>query len=501
MWHGDSKMVADSSLEAEATVEQIMRDSERQLALNGLGHQRALRRRGFVFAALLGAIALSTSASAAPPSDLWTERTFATPLDPDAPVSMRAFSKLARELSPAVVNIGVKKKRVGAAPFLPVPDGQGLGTGFIIHERGLVLTNHHVIDGADEIIVKLSNDQEYVATIVGSYQPLDVALLKIDPKEKLTAAPLGDSNRVEIGEWVIAIGNPFGLNHTVTAGIVSAKGRRDISPGAGPNLARFIQTDASINPGNSGGPLINIRGEVIGINTAINPAGQGIGFAVPIDMIKTVMPQLATGKVLRSYLGIVVGPLQKEVKARLGSGGAYVSSVKENGPAARAGIEAGDIITHIDGKPIEHWEDLPWYASIAGISRAVPLTVHRGGKTRELDVMLAPYPENASLDVPTRNPRQTPDSELDLGLQVERLPDSRAKEVGLEPGQGVIVKSAVKDGIGARLGIKAGDVVTHVNEQVVQGVEGFAKLVRGTDARISLAMRRGTMMIFKSLQR
>lgn len=456
-------------------------------------------RKTFLLAILM---VLSAPAIAAPPSELWTERTFATPLDPDSPVSMRAFSKLARELSPAVVNISVKKKgRPSALPFVPTPEGQGLGTGFIIHERGLVLTNHHVIDGADEITVRLSNDQEYLAAVVGSYQALDVALLKIEPKEKLTTAPLGDSNRVEIGEWVIAIGNPFGLSHTVTAGIISAKGRRDISPGAGPNLARFIQTDASINPGNSGGPLINIRGEVIGINTAINPAGQGIGFAVPIDMIKTVLPQLATGKVLRSYLGIVVGPVAKELK--IAGGGAWVSGVKEGGPAALAGIQAGDIITRIDGKPVEHWEDLPWYASIAGVSRPVPLTLHRGGKTREVSVTLAPYPENTSFEAPSA-PR-TPgagESPLDLGLTVDPLPTTRATELGLEAGQGVIVKTVDKRGIGAKLGVEAGDIVTHVNEQVVQGVNGFKALLQATsDQKLSLALRRGKMLLFKSIQR
>lgn len=472
-----------------------------------------MRKFGLLLALSTSLALAATPAFAAPPGDLWTERSFATPLDPDAPVSMRAFSKLARELSPAVVNISIKKKgRTPTMPFIPTPEGQGLGTGFIIHERGLVLTNHHVVDGADEITVKLSNDQEYLATTIGSYQPLDVALLKFEPAEKLTAAPLGDSNRVEIGEWVIAIGNPFGLNHTVTAGIVSAKGRRDISPGAGPNLARFIQTDASINPGNSGGPLINIRGEVIGINTAINPAGQGIGFAVPIDMIKTVLPQLATGKVLRSYLGVVVGPVAREPRARTRQSGALVSSVKEDGPAARAGIQAGDIITKIDGKPIEHWEDLPWYASIAGISRAVPMTVQRDGKVRELSVTLAPFPENASLEMPAPTPsgptgpmgprpqRETPPAEL--GVAVGPLPTARAKELGLEPGDGVVVKTVERGSLGARLGVEVGDIVTHVNEQVVRGPKSFEELVRGSgDGRLSLAMRRGKMMLFKSIQR
>ena len=483
--------------------------------MKSMKRMQPARSRASLLVLALALLSASTALAAPPPERLWNERSYAKPLDPDAPVSMRAFSVLARELSPAVVNISVKKKqRQQNLPFLPAPDGQGLGTGFIIHERGLVLTNHHVVDGAEEIVVRLSNDQEYEAKVVGAYPPLDVALLSFAPNEKLVAAPLGDSERVEIGEWVIAIGNPFGLNHTVTAGIVSAKGRRDISPGSEPNLARFIQTDASINPGNSGGPLINIRGEVIGINTAINPAGQGIGFAVPIDMIKTVLPQLATGKVLRSFLGVVVGPVARELANQSGRSrsGAFVSSVREDGPAARAGVVAGDIITHIDGKVVEHWEDLPWYASIAGISRAVPLTVNRRGKVHDMSVTLAPFPENASIAMRGRAPDPGGDplapggagkAAPDLGLSVERLPDARAAELGLEAGQGVVVKSVSPRSLGVQLGVRRGDVVTHVNEQVVAGVDGFAALVAGgaQAERLSLAMRRGKMLIFKTIQK
>ncbi|MCC6625064.1 MAG: trypsin-like peptidase domain-containing protein [Deltaproteobacteria bacterium] len=348
---------------------------------------------GLTAAAALGG-ALVHGARAAPPTPLWSEKRFATPLDPDAPVAMSAFSKLARELSPAVVNISTVRKRPAAA--LPLLDprrmpNEGLGSGFIIHADGYVLTNAHVIADAQAIKVKLANEHEYDARVVATYRPLDVALLAIEPAERLTVAPLGRSTELEIGEWVIAIGNPFGLAHTVTAGIVSAKGRRDIVPSREAMHAGFIQTDASINPGNSGGPLINIRGEVVGINTAINPAGQGIGFAVPIDMIKTILGQLAAGKVERSYLGVRVGEVPRTDNGR--RPGALVEEVVEGSPAARAGLRRGDVIERWNGKVLDDWHDVPWFASTAGTGATVKLGVRRDDRLVELPVTLAAFPE------------------------------------------------------------------------------------------------------------
>ena len=255
------------------------------------------------------------------PQKLWKEGPSANALDPNTPVALNTFSTLAQELSPSVVSITTKRSNPRSAhPLFPLfrgPSaerfGTGLGTGFVIHADGYVLTNHHVVGGAQDIQISLENGSRYEAEVVGSWQPLDVALLKFTPKERLVAASLGDSDHLAIGEWVVAIGNAMGLNHTVTAGIVSAKGRREVQPGREPMMANFIQTDASINPGNSGGPLISTRGEVIGINTAINAAGQGIGFAVPINMVKTILPQLATGKVKRAYLGVRVGPVDRQL--------------------------------------------------------------------------------------------------------------------------------------------------------------------------------------------
>jgi len=461
---------------------------------------------------VLGAVNLATVgvASAEPPQKLWSERTGGGGLDPDGPISMRAFSKLAKELTPAVVNISVERRAVGLPiPFMPNGGGSGLGSGFIIHKDGYVLTNNHVIEGANDITVKLANEHEYAARVVGTYPPLDVALLKMDAKEALVVAPLGNSERLDIGEWVIAIGNPFGLSHTVTAGIVSAKGRRDVTPGNEPNLARFIQTDASINPGNSGGPLINVRGEVIGINTAINAAGQGIGFAVPIDMVKTVLGQLAQGKVSRSYLGVLVGPVSKELAKAIGADrptGALITEVKAGTPAAEAGIEPGDVVMSFDGKPVDHWEDLPWLASTTGADRSVTVMVNRQGKTRELSVKLAAFPEDgATASAPGKGGKAQ-----DVGIEVGPVPAARAKELGIEGGQGVVVKAIAKGSLAAEMGIEVGDVILQVNYQTITagaggtgGKEAFDKAVAATPrgSPLALTLRRGDRFMFKVFTR
>ena len=445
---------------------------------------------------------------------LWTEKTFAQPLDPDGPVSMRAFARLAKELSPAVVNISVlRADQQGLLPFFGKAPGGGLGTGFIIHTDGFVLTNNHVIEGAEQIQVKLWNDHEYAAKVVGAYPPLDVALIRFEPKEPLTVAALGNSERVEIGEWVVAIGNPFGLNHTVTAGIVSAKGRHDVVPSEEPNHARFIQTDASINPGNSGGPLINIRGEVVGINTAINAAGQGIGFAVPIDMVKTLVPQLAKGKVNRSFLGVRVGPVPADLAAKIAGtaasgdlrrGGALVREVMAGTPAEKAGVQAGDVVLDWDGQPLADWQDLPWRASTAGTARPVSLHVNRGGKVVALKVALTDYPEERAAAIEkTRGGGEGGDAKQ-LGLTVGAVPVERRAGLGLHAGVGVLVRAVAAGSIAESLGIAAGDVITQVNYGAVKdGPTGFDKAVKAVPAGevLALTIRRGDRFLFKAFTR
>jgi serine protease Do len=278
-----------------------------------------------------------------------------------------SFADLAQRLSPTVVNVKVTKvEKVGSFPMPQLPEGpfgdffrqfpnripqgpesrqtQGTGSGVIISADGYILTNNHVVEGAQEVMVTVGDKEEYKAQVVGRDPKTDLAVLKIKPKENLPVAALGDSNETNVGDWVLAIGNPFGLTHTVTSGIVSAKGR---VIGAGP-YDNFIQTDASINPGNSGGPLFNMKGEVVGINTAILPYGQGIGFAIPVNTAKPLIPQLvAKGEVTRGYLGVSIQPLTSELAKALKveeSKGALVSDVTPASPAAKAGIQRGDLI-------------------------------------------------------------------------------------------------------------------------------------------------------------
>ncbi|MEJ2698685.1 MAG: Do family serine endopeptidase [Desulfuromonadales bacterium] len=293
------------------------------------------------------------------------------------------FVALAKELKPAVVNVSTSKVVKPKRPRLPGPQSpdndffdqffnrffqgqptvprkeRSLGSGFIISPDGYILTNEHVVDGADEIKVRLDDGRSFTAVVKGQDQKLDIALLKIDAGGDLPVARLGDSDALQVGEWVMAIGNPFGLSETVTVGIVSAKGR---VIGAGP-YDNFIQTDASINPGNSGGPLFDSQGRVVGINSAIVSGGQGIGFAIPINAVKAILPQLKkTGHVVRGWLGVTIQPMTPQLAESFGlkeAKGALVSEVVKDSPAERAGIRRGDIIVSLQGKEVENVSDLP----------------------------------------------------------------------------------------------------------------------------------------------
>jgi serine protease Do len=294
---------------------------------------------------------------------LWTDGTGkAGP----ATVNLPAFVKLARSLGPAVVNIVAIQAGEDQRTLIerqlqpegkPHGSGKGQGTGFIIHKSGIILTNAHVVEGSDDIRVRLSDEREISARLIGRDERTDIALLQIDAGAALPVAPLGNSDNLQIGEWVIAIGNPFGLDHTVTAGIVSAKGRRDVRPGgANAGFYDFIQTDASINPGNSGGPLINAHGEVVGMNTAMNAQAQGIGFAIPINMVKVIVPLLrAHGHAPRSWLGVYPQGLTPSLRKAFKTGthtGALISDVVPDSPASRAGLRTGDLVYEFDGQKI-----------------------------------------------------------------------------------------------------------------------------------------------------
>jgi serine protease Do len=334
---------------------------------------------------------------------------------PTGVVNLPAFVKLARSLGPAVVNIVAIQNgddprsqvdRQLAPEGKPRGNGRGQGTGFIIHKSGLILTNAHVIDGSDDIRVRLSDERELRATAVGRDERTDLALLRIEANGPLAVAPLGNSDNVQIGEWVIAIGNPYGLDHSVTAGIVSAKGRTGIRPGrevgsAGSNgFSDYIQTDASINPGNSGGPLINARGEVIGINTAIaSPQdSNNVGFAIAMSSAKPIIAALEHGQnAAVPYLGIepvdVTPALVSSQKLDVHKG-AYVSTVRSDGPAGAAGVHKGDVIVKFDGQSVSSAADLKRLIRRHQPGDKVAVVVNRGGSERTIDVTLVPFPSN-----------------------------------------------------------------------------------------------------------
>jgi len=338
------------------------------------------------------------------------------PPAPHAPPEVKtgplSFAPVAKSADPSVVTIYTLGEDPGRGRFAWRQGGgriaRGVGTGFIVQKDGVVVTNNHVVEGADEILVQLSDERRLPARVAGRDPRTDIAVVKIDGVTDLPAIPLGDSDALEVGDWVVAIGNPFGLSHTVSAGIVSAKGRgRDDVPLDPSGYYDFIQTDASINPGNSGGPLLNLKGEVVGMNTAIRGGGaQGIGFAIPINMVKQLLPTLLRdGHFTRSALGIRIRDardLSPEDRRALELGdakGAVIESVEPGGPADRAKLQPGDLIIAFDGHPIDKSSLLQWKASTAGVGKTVTVRVIRAGKTFDIPVTLGELKE------PKRTPR------------------------------------------------------------------------------------------------
>ena len=328
-----------------------------------------------------------------------------------------AFVAIADRVRPAVVNIGTVQISRGRRPFgfeQPFPDdpffrdffrdffGQGprgefressLGSGVIIDRRGYILTNFHVIKGADEITVRFSDKHEVRGRVVGSDPKTDLSVVRIQPEPSMAVASLGDSERLRVGEWAIAIGNPFGLDQTVTVGVISATGRSDVGIATYEN---FIQTDASINPGNSGGPLVNLRGEIVGINTAIVASGQGIGFAIPINMAKRIIDQLIEkGRVARGWLGVATQPITAVLAQSLGAKsteGALVASVSAGGPAERAGLQQGDVILTYDGTKVNDLHHLQRLIAESEIGKTIALTILRNGRSSQVQAKVEEMP-------------------------------------------------------------------------------------------------------------
>lgn len=415
------------------------------------------------------------------------------------------FADVVERVNPAVVNIDaashgaehVPRQRRGrglerGSPFDPTtrddPEGprRGTGSGFIIDADGSILTNHHLVDRADRINVRLADGRSLRARVIGSDPDIDVALIKVDGQQDLPVAPLGDSSRLRMGEWVCAIGNPLGYEHTVTVGVVSHLGRKLFNP----SLDNYIQTDAAISFGNSGGPLINARGEVIGINSAISSRGSNIGFAVPISPAAAILPQLrARGHVSRGYIGVSLRRLDADLVQSLGlptSDGALVQDVTPDTPAARAGLRPYDVVVSFDAAPISSDEQLIVAIASHQPGAAVPLGVLRDGRRIQVAVKLAERPvrgrrvggDNASRDAPGTSSRGSSETPA-LGFSVRALDPSTARRLDLPNAtRGVLIVHVEPLSAAAEAGLERGQVLLEINRRPVDSAEGFERVAR-----------------------
>jgi serine protease Do len=403
------------------------------------------------------------------------------------PIIPGSFSDLAEKLSPTVVNVKVTKIERATFRGPQFPDGnfgdffdrffkemprtpdnfrsQGAGSGVIISKDGYILTNNHVVEGAKEVTITMTDKKEYKAKVVGRDPKTDLAVLKVDAKKTLPAAALGNSEHLKVGDWVMAIGNPFGLNHTVTSGIVSAKGR---VIGAGP-YDDFIQTDASINPGNSGGPLFNMSGQVVGINTAIIPQGQGIGFAIPVNTAKPLIPQLVSnGEVTRGFLGVNIQTITPDLAKALDiedPKGALVADVVSGSPAEMAGIKRGDIIIAYNDEQVNDSRDLPAMVATTPVNEEATVTLLRDGKKKRLPVTVGKLPSDTAKLAETSQAGKGK-----WGLQLHDISPQMERQYRLQANEGVVVVGVEPGSPAHEAGIQQGDVIVEVNRQSVNSV-------------------------------
>lgn len=401
------------------------------------------------------------------------------------------FAKLAKELKPSVVGVSVVKATHQTFPFTDAPETTGQGSGVIISPNGEILTNNHVVEGATEIGVELYDGRNLTATVVGTDPNTDLALLKIPEISDLPAATLGSADALEVGDWVMAIGNPFGLEATVTVGVLSGKGR---VIGAGP-YDDFLQTDASINPGNSGGPLFDTSGRVVGINTAIIRGGQGIGFSIPIEIASFVADQIReNGRVVRGFLGVGVQKLTPALKNALDLPydlqGALISSVLE-GPARRAGVRVQDVVTAIDGKPIQSDRHLLEVIARTTVGKKVRLDLYRDGKTESLDVTVTQRPDRTVGRAPSVE-RETPR----LGVRVQSLTPGLASQLHSKAQVGVIIIDVMPGSPAARAGLQSGDIIRRIGRQEIEDIQDFMKAIDSTSGELALLVERHGRDVF-----
>ena len=419
----------------------------------------------------------------------------------EPPLVPASFSQLAEAVSPAVVNIRAVKTMKGGGPvfrhFQREPFGKdspfnefferffgdeqqrefrqpSLGSGFIIDKEGHVVTNNHVIEDADQIKVKLDDEKEFDAQVVGRDPSTDIALLKIKSANDFPVVKLGDSAQLKVGQWVVAIGSPFGLERTVTAGIVSAKGR---AIGSGP-YDDFIQTDASINPGNSGGPLINMKGEVVGINTAIIASGQGIGFAIPIGLAKGIIAQLKSGgEVTRGWLGVAIQDVNQEMADYYGieaKKGVFVADVFKGDPADAAGIKPKDIITEVNGQKVETTRQLTALVANIPVGQAIKVKLWRDGQVKTVSVKVAKR-DDAKTAARSEPPEKREDA---LGLRVSALTPEIAQRFNISEASGVIVIDVQNGSPADAAGVRVGDIIKEINHMPVGSQREYAEALK-----------------------
>ena len=474
--------------------------------------KRALSFSALIAAAIVFGMVVAGSVNVTPRSEAQRETPVARTSRPASGVLLPSFADIAQEVMPSVVSItstdivkGSKGRRF-ANPFggegdpfeffFGPPNGQRRGqprddeehkevqggTGFIISEDGYVVTNNHVIEGADKIEVRINNKERYTAKLIGKDPATDLALLKVDVKQRLTPLALGDSDKLRVGEWVMAIGDPLNFDKTVTVGVVSAKDRSGLTADAATrSFESYIQTDAAINFGNSGGPLLNVNGEVIGINTAMFRPAQNIGFAVPVNTLKTVLPQLRDkGRVVRGFLGINIVNVDADRAAAFGlkrQEGAFVESVESGKPAEKAGVKPGDTIVAVDSVPVKETRDLIGYVSGKAPGSKVKLALLRDGRETTATATLAERDvEGAEKDAPDKV--SSDDSREKIGIQVMELTPQVRQMQRLKAGvEGLLVVHVKEVSPAADAGIQEGDIITQINGQKVGGADEFGRLV------------------------
>jgi len=480
-------------------------------------HENRLKKsliKGLTLLSVLGGLFLGP-----PPCTIPDAAAQASSIIPGAPGS---FSRLVKKARQSVVNIstvkiikGIDRNFQFKSPFgrndpfndffekffkdqIPREHRQkSLGSGFIIDRDGYILTNNHVVEKTDEIKVKLANEKEYDAKIIGRDPKTDLALIRIEADEPLESLPFGDSDSLEVGDWVLAIGNPFGLDHTVTAGIVSAKYRQ---LGAG-SYDNFIQTDASINPGNSGGPLLNTEGEVVGISSAIysgSGGSIGIGFAIPINMVKDLLPQLKKGKVIRGWLGVMIQKITPELSVKLGltdEKGALVADVTPDGPAEKAGIRRGDVIVSFAENEIREVSELPFVVAATPVGRTVTVEAVRKGKKKSFKVRIGELPDE-------QEEEKAEEEMADLGMGVEQITPEMARQFGLARNEGLVVVQVEDNSPAGEAGIRQGDIIIEVDQEPMTDLNRYREKIHqyGKDDTVLFLIKRGGTTLYLTLK-